>query len=227
LRAARTLSGVTKPNKNAAGAHLAGGSTVGQVRMLPLASVQPNGYNPNRMTDRIMESLKHGLREQGWLMSQSLLVWGTDDTGQQRNVIIDGEHRWRAAQACGFVEGPMVVLDGLSEREAKKLTVAMNQKRGDWDETALAALLRDVQDVGVSTDELGLDLGFDVASLDKLLASAPAPPPVEGDKPPENQKPPEFVEKFIVMVICPDEKAQTELIARMTEEGREVRALTT
>lgn len=78
---------------------------VGEVVMRPLSDVQKNSWNPNRMTDFMKESLKQGLLSDGWLKSQSLLIWGTDDKGERRDVIIDGEHRWSAASELGFQIG--------------------------------------------------------------------------------------------------------------------------
>lgn len=135
----------------------------GEVTIRPLANVKPNGWNPNRMTPEMRESLKHGFRVDGWLMSQALLVWGTDDTGVRRDLIIDGEHRWEVATELAMVDGPMVFLDGLSETDAKKLTVKMNQKRGEWDTVALGELLR-----SFGKDVAGIDLGFGDDELTRL-----------------------------------------------------------
>lgn len=146
----------------------------GTVEILPLKDVKPNPWNPNRMTEEMMASLQHGLRHDGWLASQALLVWGTDADGETRNVIIDGEHRYRGALAIGLTEGPMVRLDGLSEAEAKALTVKLNQKRGEWDEKALSDLLQSIQ-FDVDGANLALEFGFAEDEMMKLLASAPEP----------------------------------------------------
>src|SRR5271165_5435369 len=98
---------------------------VGEAKMLPLERFKPNGWNPNRMTPIMKKAFVHGLRTDGWLASQALLVLGKDDQGTQHDVIIDGEHRWSAALELGLLEGPVVVLDGLSIVQAKKLTIAM------------------------------------------------------------------------------------------------------
>lgn len=137
----------------------------GTSTLRPLNSVKPNGWNPNRVPEHIMRSIEHGFRTDGWLVSQALLVWGTDETGARRDVIIDGEHRWTAAQAVGLAEGPMVVLDGIREAEAKALTVKLNQKRGAWDTLELGKLLAEI-------DFDAISLGFDGTTLDALIATA-------------------------------------------------------
>ena len=142
----------------------------GEVVVRALSTVKPNGWNPNVMTDEMKASLVHGLQEDGWLASQALLIWGSDQDGSEMNLIIDGEHRYRAALEIGMENGPMVVLDGLTEGEAKALTIKMNQKRGDWNTDSLAALLKDI--AASSEDGLtGVSLGFGEEELMKLLAT--------------------------------------------------------
>lgn len=153
----------------------------GKVEILPLGSVQPNDWNANVVPEHVMESIRHGFHVDGWLVSQALLVWSTDETGAKRNLIIDGEHRWQAAQSVGLKEGPMVRLAGLTEVEAKALTVKLNQKRGDWDMDALAKLVQEIQ-FGLSDADLGLELGFSDEEAMRLVAMAaeelPNDPPV-------------------------------------------------
>lgn len=161
-----------------------GAGVVGTVEMLPLSSVKPNPWNPNRMTDFEKESLKTGLEADGWLSSQALLIWGTDDDGEEKGFIIDGEHRWTAATELGFPRGPMVVLKGLSEAKAKALTVKMNSKRGTFREDLLGELLRDIQ-FDLDVPNLSTELGIADDELMKLLADLPevdtreAPPELE------------------------------------------------
>ena len=91
----------------------------GDVVSRKLDSVKPNPWNPNTMSDEMKESLLYGLKRDGWLASQALLIWGTDEKGERQDLIIDGEHRWLAATGEGLQKGPMVFLDGLSAAEAK------------------------------------------------------------------------------------------------------------
>lgn len=144
---------------------------IGTVERRVLDTVKPNNWNPNRMTDFEREALRNGLQTDGWLSSQALLIWGEDDTGEQRDYIIDGEHRWTVARELGYVDGPMVVLDGLSIAQAKALTIKMNAKRGRFQEDLLAALVQDIQhDLDVA--DLGLDLGINPEELMRHLSVA-------------------------------------------------------
>ncbi len=150
---------------------LSGGDVVGTTVNIPLASVKPNPWNPNVMTKEVRESLKHGLQTDGWLASQALLVWASDEEGEAKMVIIDGEHRWTLATELGFKKGPAVLLTGVSEAKAKSLTVALNHRRGESDEAKLKDLLASItDDFGES---LGLDTGVSQDELMKLLAVDP------------------------------------------------------
>ncbi len=153
--------------------------TVGKVEMAKLATVRPNPWNPNEMDDATRASLAYGLEHDGWLASQALLVWRTDDVGADQMVIIDGEHRWTEAQKVGFKDGPMVFLDGLSAVDAKALTIKLNQKRGAWNQDKLGDLLRDLAK-DTPDGLLAVDLGIADDALAKLLADAAAAGEISG-----------------------------------------------
>lgn len=157
---------------------------VGKVEMKPIGFVKKNTWNPNRFTKEMLASLKHGLLTDGWLISQSLLVWGTDEKGKVKNIIIDGEHRWQVAMELGFKDGPMVFLHGLTEAQAKALTVKMDSKRGRFDEDLLMPLLRDLQPAYLDASSMVLDLGLDIERA--VLAFAVSEPLLE----PPNGSPP-------------------------------------
>jgi hypothetical protein len=189
------------------------------------------------MSPEMMTSLKHGLMSDGWLASQALLIWATDETSAERLVIIDGEHRWRAATELGFKEGPAVFLFGMTEQACKALTIKMNQKRGAWDDKLLAGLLSELaQDT--EKGALALDLGLDAKRLDSLLASLP---PVDtsglptldgaasvgsqgsGPTSPQDSAPRMGAVKYSVVIDCDDDAQQGALFERFKDEGLKVR----
>lgn len=141
---------------------------VGEVVKRPIGSVRKNSWNPNEFTPHMMASLKHGLKEDGWVISQSMLIWGLDDKGVRRDIIIDGEHRWIAAQELGFTEAPMVFQDGLSEAQAKALTIKLDAKRGKFG-WKLDGLVQELN-VDLGVPDLGMELGFEKTALEDLLA---------------------------------------------------------
>lgn len=146
----------------------------GKVVLTPLDRVQPNSWNPNVMTEFQLESTREGMLREGWLAAYALLVWGTDETGARRDIIIDGEHRWRIARELGLAKGPMVFLDGLTEARAIELTIAMDNKRGRFDDVKL----RDaIYLIGEDDGGLAFRLGFEDDAFKALLEPANILPP--------------------------------------------------
>ena len=145
----------------------------GDLVVIDLNQVEPNDWNPNRMTDFEFLSLKEGLREDGWLKSDAMLVWGKDEKKKVRNIIINGEHRRRGALEIGMTKGPAVFINGLTRAQAIALTIKLDKKRGRFDDQALAKALVEVQaQLGAEVD-LGLSLGFTDEELMGLLAAPP------------------------------------------------------
>lgn len=149
----------------------------GNVVIAPLSRVKPNTWNPNQMTEFLRESTKRGLVEDGWVAAYALLVWGKDEKGKRRDIIIDGEHRWELASELGFTEGPMVFLDGLTEKQAREMTIKFDAKRGKFDDLRLADLIRSIAEPGDA--DLGMRLGFDDVALAALMDVTPTLPPSE------------------------------------------------
>ena len=145
----------------------------GKIEVARLDRVRPNPWNPNRMTEHQVESMREGMKREGWVASYALLVWRTDEKGATHNLIIDGEHRWRIGSELGLEKGPMVFLDGVTEKRAKEMTIEFDNKRGQFDETALRDLLKDI---GLD-DGLAFRLGFDEATFAALMEPSNVLPP--------------------------------------------------
>lgn len=154
-------------------------NVVGKQKLVSLDTVAPNHWNPNEFSEDLLESLRYGLQHTGWLASQAMLIWGTDEKGEKKNIIIDGEHRWKVAQDLGFEKGPAVFLDGLTEERAKAMTVELDRKRGKFNDDKLAVLVKSIQFSPDFEDaDLGKMLGFGDEELMKLLAEPlPTLPP--------------------------------------------------
>lgn len=157
----------------------------GTVKSLKLGQFRPNDWNPNRMTPFTFESLREDMRVNGWPASQALLVWGKDEKGVERNVIIDGEHRQKAALEIGYTSGPVVVVDGLTELQAKEWTIKLDNKRGTFDQESLATLIRELDSSNEGYD-LSLMLGFRDEELVKLLAVSEEV--IRGSEPPASSE---------------------------------------
>lgn len=141
-------------------------------KSVKLSQAKPNKWNPNAVPPNKFEAIKLSMQTDGWLLSQPLLVWRTDTRGKLRMIIIDGEHRWKAANEVGFTEGPMVFLDKLSETNAKALTIKLDNNRGKFEDKSLAILLRDILPK-IEVKDPAASLGFTQHEVNKLLALEP------------------------------------------------------
>ena len=97
-------------------------------RVLPIAQLKPNPFQPRHTFDsEALEDLANSIREKGIL--QPILVRpvpGTDNEYQ----IVAGERRWRAAQKARLHEVP-VVIKSLTDSEALEFALIENIQRAD------------------------------------------------------------------------------------------------
>jgi hypothetical protein len=149
---------------------------------VPLASLHPNAWNPNVLTPFERESLKFGFKMDGWLASHALTVWGTDRKGKRKDIIIDGEHRWRAALELGMEHGPAYFVDNFTEGQAKALTIKLDAKRGKFDETYLKKLVLDIAPA-LDLETRSLNLGLHEDRLADYLSVEEDEVHVTGDLP--------------------------------------------
>jgi ParB-like chromosome segregation protein Spo0J len=87
--------------------------------------------------------------------------------------IVDGEHRWKAAKAVGLTHVLVLDLGDVSDHVAKRLTIVMNETRGQFDREDLSSLVTDLLS---DSDETLNDLARKVLpytdrEIDKLTGS--------------------------------------------------------
>lgn len=97
-------------------------------KTVPIELVRPGRYQPRRNFDpEEMESLIASIREKGVL--QPLLVRRDPEIAGEYELVA-GERRWRAAQAAGLHEVPVVVRD-LGDRDTLEIALIENVQRQD------------------------------------------------------------------------------------------------
>ena len=93
--------------------------------MVRLALIEPNGRQPRKNFDGdMLKELTESVRQHGVL--EPLLVQKNGATYK----IIAGERRWRAAQAAGLKEVPVVIRD-YSPQQAMEISIIENVQRSD------------------------------------------------------------------------------------------------
>ncbi len=124
--------------------------------------LEPNPWNPNRMTEAIRRKLALNLKCDGFVAP--LLVRKLGDRYQ----IVNGEHRWRIARELGYQTVPCVVLADLDDRRARILTVNLNELGGDPVPVLLAKLLHELEEE-TPLSELASVLPYDESEIqDKI-----------------------------------------------------------
>lgn len=137
----------------------------------------PNPWNPNRLTASMRQKLVESITEYG--MVDPLTVRQVDHHIQ----ILDGEHRFEVGCDLGIEQFDCVEVVGLTEAQARKLTIVMNELHGQADPGKLTTLLEDILDM-TSLDELKVGLPYEDGVLAGYLKLDPLPglaslPPVK------------------------------------------------
>ena len=139
---------------------------------LPTDAFAPNEYNPNRQSEHDFELLLKSMEEDGFTQPILALKEKTD-TG--KHVIVDGEHRWRAAQVLELATIPAVLVE-MSEAQRRVSTIRHNRARGMHDMSLEAQVLRELKDMGaldraadaLLLTEVDVDMLKSVPSTDEL-----------------------------------------------------------
>jgi ParB family chromosome partitioning protein len=97
-------------------------------KQLPIEFIHAGRFQPRRrFDDDAIADLIQSVKEKGIL--QPLLVRRDPDQANSYEIIA-GERRWRAAQAAGLHELPVIIRD-LSDREALEISIIENVQRQD------------------------------------------------------------------------------------------------
>lgn len=125
-------------------------------------ALDANPWNPNKMQSRTFDAEVESIASFGFI--DPITVREHPEL-KSRYQIIDGEHRWRAAKQLGLIEVPVSVVS-VSDVEAKKLTIVLNETRGEADVMDLALLLKEISD---DDDDLINSLPYSENELEDLL----------------------------------------------------------
>ena len=131
------------------------------MRTLPIGQLKPAKYNPRKDLkpgDPAYEKIKRSLHDFGYV---DPIVWN-EVTGN----IVGGHQRYKVLRAEGASEVDCVVVHIENQADEKALNIALNKATGDWEPTALADLLMDLQSAGY---DLGAT-GFDAAEVNDLFS---------------------------------------------------------
>ncbi len=157
----------------------------GPAQMLALARMQPGRYQPRtRMDESALQELAASIRQHGLMQPivvRPLSMVGRSDgdtsaaaifpvrPDAERYEIIAGERRFRAAQAAGLVEVPVIVRE-VSDQQALALALIENIQREDLNPLEQAqAVKRLIDEFGYSHEQAAEAIGRSRSATTNLL----------------------------------------------------------
>lgn len=126
-------------------------------KLLPIDDVKPYKNNP-RKNDEAVQSVARSIELFGF--RQPIVV-------DEKNVILAGHTRWKAAKVLGLVKVPVHIATGLTAKQAQAYRLADNKvgEKSSWDDSLLAVEIKDLMDAGFDI----ADAGFEAADIDALF----------------------------------------------------------
>jgi hypothetical protein len=130
---------------------------------IPITKIHPNPWNPNVTSERQQKAIAESLQEYSQVLE---VVVRPHPEIEGEYQIIDGEHRFQESDDYIYAN----VLHGIADADAKKLTIVLNETRGEADKIKLSGLLEEIKlDLG---DDLIIALPYEQGELDELLQLA-------------------------------------------------------
>ena len=176
------LRGMPATSENISGKAMGTGNRAaesGQVgvvaKMLPVASLRPNPFQPRDNTSyENISSLAASIEHSGLLQPVAVRSKGGHFE------IIAGERRWRAAESLGMTEIPVIVRDA-SDEEMLELALVENVQREDLNAIERAkAYSRLCSRFGRKPEEIGACLGEDRTTVINYLRLLDLSEPIQG-----------------------------------------------
>jgi ParB family transcriptional regulator, chromosome partitioning protein len=151
------------------------GTVVGQLLLLPVARIAPNGQQPRQDFDEeSLSQLAASIREVGVLQPIVVRAVGAGDYE-----LIMGERRWRAAQLAELTEVPAIVRHTADEamlRDALLENLHRDQLHALEEGAAYSQLLTDF---GCTHEELGARIGKSRSHITNTIRLLSLPPTVQ------------------------------------------------
>lgn len=188
----------------------ASGSLV--LQSIPIQKLKHAPYNPRKRLvpgDSEWQKIKRSIKTNGYI---DPVVWN-----KRSGHIVGGHQRYAVLIAeFGVTAVDCVVVD-MSPSQEKAANLALNKVVGEWDDAALAVVIRELQDDGTLRD---LETGFEDDEIAKLLAAAASD---MDDDPDTSEQLGDL--QYQVIVDCTDEKHAAQVFQRLKKQGLQCKSL--
>ncbi len=115
----------------------------GKILKVPISKVVENNYNYNKMTDEMFEKQIASIARNGFI--GVTIVREIEQGGKPFYEIIDGAHRYRAMKSSGEKFIRVNNLGEISDSEAKRLTITLQEIRGEKRKGMFESLLDELE----------------------------------------------------------------------------------
>ena len=124
-----------------------------KIEKMRIDYIKSNPKNPRRINDDKLRKLIKSIREFPQMLEIRPIVV------DENMMVIGGNQRWKAAQAAGLTEVPVIKVDNLTEDQKKQFTIKDNVNHGDWDWDMLVSdfNLDQLRDWGQDVPDFDLD----------------------------------------------------------------------
>jgi len=99
-----------------------------QVVKIPIRNITLNDCNPNFVPSDIKEAIKDDIEQNGFI--GPIVVQKYNERMKKKNVVINGEHRFKTLKEMGGKEIPATVVD-VDDEMAQVLTIRLNREHGE------------------------------------------------------------------------------------------------
>ncbi len=137
-----------------------------KTEFIPVGKIVKNDWNPNFVSESLMRAIKDDIEKNGFI--GTIVVQKHNSRMDKDNVIINGEHRFKALTELGIDIIPSIVLD-VDDATAKILTIRLNREHGELMPDKLVTVLQQLNPE-FDLDELNRLTAIDKRELEILSA---------------------------------------------------------
>lgn len=98
-----------------------------KIEKIRIDQIKSNDKNPRIISDDKLRKLVKSIREFPEMMEIRPIVI------DEKNIVIGGNQRFKAAQMLGMTEVPVIKVESLTEEEKKQFVIKDNVNHGEWD----------------------------------------------------------------------------------------------
>jgi len=111
-----------------------------------IEEIRTNPHNKNKMGSQYFAALKAQMADPNIGFSQPIMVRLNPDPDGPKYMIIDGEHRYKAAKDIGYTKVPVQNFGAISETKLKFLMITQNQIRGSTSDDDIKKVLMEIEE---------------------------------------------------------------------------------